>query len=117
MDAISDPDFSRCLADYTSAEPPNAVWQATTREPISVSTLSPPLGDENVQMLFDGSYTGLDGTTTPAGRIVDVFIRVDQVLIGVEVTLDHMSTDQLQSVLQQMVDRVKAAILGAPIQP
>lgn len=115
MDAILDPGFSRCLADYTSAQPPNGAWQATTREPISVSALSSPLGDDSVQMLFEGSYTGLDGTTSPAGQIVDVFIRVDQVLIGVEVTLDHMSTDELESVLQRMVDHVEAAIAGAPI--
>jgi hypothetical protein len=115
MDAISDSGFPRCLADYTSAQPPNEAWQATTREPISASALSSPLGDENVQMLFEGRYIGPDGTTGPVRRIVDVFIRVDQVLIGVEVTLDHMSTDVLESVLQQMVDRAEAATAGAPI--
>jgi hypothetical protein len=117
MDAISDPGFPRCLADYTSAQPPNEAWQATTREPISASALSSPLGDENVQMLFEGRYIGPDGTTGPVRRIVDVFIRVDQMLIGVEVTLDHMSTDALESELQQMVDRAEAATAGAPIPP
>jgi len=105
MHAISDPGFPRCLADYTSAQPPNEAWQATTREPLSVS----------VQMLFEGRYVGLDGTAGPARPITAVFIRVDQVLIGVEVTLDHMSTDGLESVLQQVVDRTKAAVAGAPI--
>lgn len=116
MDAISDPGFSRCLTDYASAEPPNEMWQAATREPISVSALS-SLGDENVQMLFEGSYTGLDGTTSSAGRIVEMFVRVDQVLIGVQVTLDHMSTDEFESGLQRMVDGAEAAIAGAPIPP
>lgn len=116
MDAISNPDFSRCLADYTSAEPPNDAWQTTTREPITATGPS-PLGDESVSLAFEGSYTGPDGTTSPAGPIVDVFIRVDQVLIGMEVTLDHMSTDEMEQVLEQLVERAEAAIIGAPIPP
>ena len=68
-------------------------------------------------MKFEGSYTGPDGTTSPTGPIVDVFIRVDQVLIGIEVTLDHMSADEMQQVLEHLVERAEAAIVGAPIPP
>jgi hypothetical protein len=116
IDAISDPGFSRCLADYTSAQPGNSSWHSTTREPIAATEIA-PLGDKSVSMEFTGSYTDLSGTTSPPGPIVDVFIRVDQVLIGVEVSLDRMSTDELQAVLQQFVDRAEAVIAGAPIPP
>jgi hypothetical protein len=116
MDAISNPDFSRCLADYTAVEPPNDAWQATTREPTTATGLS-PLGDESVSLAFEGSYTGPDGTTPPAGPIVDVFIRVDQVLIGIDVTLDHMPADKMEPMLEQLVERAEAAIVGAPIPP
>ncbi len=68
-------------------------------------------------MAFEGSHTGPDGTTSPTGPIVDVFIRVDRVLIGIEVTLDHMAADEMEPVLERLVERAEAAIVGAPIPP
>ena len=44
-------------------------------------------------------------------------VCVDQVLIGIDVTLDHMPADKMEPMLEQLVERAEAAIVGAPIPP
>ncbi len=114
MDGLSDPGFAVCAADYAEATK-NSVTTAQTRVAV---TGSPPIdlaGYENVVMAFNGTYTWLDGETTPQQRIVTIFVRVDRVVLGVDVSFEFISLDELRAVVDRIVERAGAALAGAPI--